>query len=217
MLAYVGNTRDHHSVLLVHIVVSLVAVVVVFVRRENLRWAAIAGAAAALVLVAGVADRKWVKGPEGIIVNTRNVPVSMDEEGGRPEQSVFSSRAQTRQMGRLCRRRSLWSRRSAASVIKTFMSSGRVRLTILRRSTISTTGNRLNTCRGVVGHEAEKWCAGCHDHAVFFNGRFDKPIKDQIDTPEAQAGLSCMSCHSIVHVNGSVGNAGFHDVVSATA
>jgi hypothetical protein len=23
-----------------------------------------------------------------------------------------------------------------------------------------------------------KWCAGCHDHAVFFNGRFDKPIED---------------------------------------
>ncbi len=25
-----------------------------------------------------------------------------------------------------------------------------------------------------------KWCAGCHDHAVFFNGRFDRPIKEQI-------------------------------------
>ncbi len=33
----------------------------------------------------------------------------------------------------------------------------------------------------------------------FFNGRFDKPIKEQIDTPEAQNGLGCMSCHSIVH------------------
>lgn len=54
-----------------------------------------------------------------------------------------------------------------------------------------------------------KWCAGCHDHAVFFNGRWEKPIKDQIDTPEAQNGLGCMSCHSIVHVNGSTGNGGF--------
>ena len=44
---------------------------------------------------------------------------------------------------------------------------------------------------------------------MFFNGRFDKPIKDQIDTPEAQNGLGCVSCHSIVHVDSSMGNAGF--------
>ena len=49
----------------------------------------------------------------------------------------------------------------------------------------------------VVGTQPSKWCAGCHDHAVFFNGRFDRPIKEQIDTPEAQAGLACTSCHSI--------------------
>ena len=42
----------------------------------------------------------------------------------------------------------------------------------------------------VVGTQPSKWCAGCHDHAVFFNGRFDRPIKEQIETPEAQAGLA---------------------------
>ena len=29
----------------------------------------------------------------------------------------------------------------------------------------------------VVGTQPSKWCAGCHDHAVFFNGRFDTPIR----------------------------------------
>ena len=43
----------------------------------------------------------------------------------------------------------------------------------------------------VVGTQPSKWCAGCHDHALFFNGRFETPIKDQIDTPEAKAGLAC--------------------------
>jgi tetratricopeptide (TPR) repeat protein len=43
---------------------------------------------------------------------------------------------------------------------------------------------------------------------VFFNGRFDKPIKDQLQTPEAQNGLGCVSCHSIVHVQGTMGQAG---------
>src|SRR2546426_344230 len=75
--------------------------------------------------------------------------------------------------------------------------------------------------QSVVGTQPSKWCAGCHDHAVFFNGRFDRPIKDQIDTPEAHAGLACTSCHSIVHVDSSMGNGGFtieypplHELVS---
>ncbi len=61
----------------------------------------------------------------------------------------------------------------------------------------------------VVGTEPSKLCAGCHDHAVFFNGRFDQPIRDQIDTPEAQAGLGCVSCHSIVHVGSTMGQGDF--------
>jgi hypothetical protein len=61
----------------------------------------------------------------------------------------------------------------------------------------------------VVGTRPSKWCAGCHDHAVFFNGRFDRPIREQMDTPEAQAGLGCMSCHAIVHVGSSMGNGDF--------
>jgi tetratricopeptide (TPR) repeat protein len=63
--------------------------------------------------------------------------------------------------------------------------------------------------QSVVGPQPSKWCAGCHDHAVFFNGRFERPIKDQIDTEEAHAGLACTSCHAIVHVDSSMGNGGF--------
>ncbi len=61
----------------------------------------------------------------------------------------------------------------------------------------------------VVGTQPSKWCAGCHDHAVFFNGRFERPIKEQIDTPEAQAGLACTSCHSISHVGSTMGQGDF--------
>lgn len=61
----------------------------------------------------------------------------------------------------------------------------------------------------VVGTKPSKWCAGCHDHAVFFNGRFDRPIKEQIDTPEAQAGLACTSCHAITHVKSTMGQGDF--------
>ena len=44
---------------------------------------------------------------------------------------------------------------------------------------------------------------------MFFNGRFERPIAEQIDTPEAQAGLACTSCHAIAHVDSSMGNGGF--------
>ena len=69
----------------------------------------------------------------------------------------------------------------------------------------------------VVGTQPSKWCAGCHDHAVFFNGRFDRPIKEQIDTPEAQAGLGCTSCHSITHVGSTMGQGDFDDRIPAAA
>ena len=61
----------------------------------------------------------------------------------------------------------------------------------------------------VVGTTPSKWCAGCHDPAVFFNGRFDRPMREQIDTPEAQAGLGCTSCHAIVHVGSTMGQGEF--------
>jgi tetratricopeptide (TPR) repeat protein len=61
----------------------------------------------------------------------------------------------------------------------------------------------------VVGTEPSKWCAGCHDHALFFNGRFDQPVVEQIDTPEAQAGLGCTSCHAVTHVASTMGQGDF--------
>ncbi len=61
----------------------------------------------------------------------------------------------------------------------------------------------------VVGTKPSKWCAGCHDHAVIFAGKFDRPIKEQVDSPEAQVGLSCTSCHSIVHVKSTMGQGDF--------
>ena len=94
------------------------------------------------------------------------------------------------------RRISLSTPSSAAIAIRTSTNSGRARRTTSPRSTTSSTGSRSSTCRSWSARSRASWCAGCHDHAVFFNGRFDRPIKEQIDTPEAHAGLACTSCHS---------------------
>lgn len=54
-----------------------------------------------------------------------------------------------------------------------------------------------------------QFCAGCHDPAVLLTGKWKIPIKDQIHTPAAQAGLGCFSCHSIVHVTNTLGDNAF--------
>jgi tetratricopeptide (TPR) repeat protein len=61
----------------------------------------------------------------------------------------------------------------------------------------------------VVGTKPSKWCGGCHDQAVLLTGRMDTPIKEQIDTPQAQAGIGCLVCHSIVHVKDTMGQGGY--------
>ena len=60
-----------------------------------------------------------------------------------------------------------------------------------------------------IGTKSSKWCGGCHDMAILLTGRMDTPIKEQIDTPEAQAGIGCLVCHSIVHVKDTMGQGGF--------
>ena len=51
-----------------------------------------------------------------------------------------------------------------------------------------------------------KWCGGCHDPALLQSGMMDRPIEELIDTPEAQAGLTCTACHMISSVGSSMGN-----------
>ncbi len=61
----------------------------------------------------------------------------------------------------------------------------------------------------VVGTKPSKWCGGCHDMAVLLTGRMDQPIREQIDTPQSQAGIGCLVCHSIVDVKGTMGQGSF--------
>ena len=54
-----------------------------------------------------------------------------------------------------------------------------------------------------------RWCAGCHDTVPFFSGAFDDPEFDMEADPTAHAGLTCTTCHAITHVNSVRGNADY--------
>ena len=59
------------------------------------------------------------------------------------------------------------------------------------------------------GHvEASRFCAGCHDPAPLFSGRFDDAAFDDVGDPTAQAGIGCVACHAIEAV-GVRGNADY--------
>lgn len=60
--------------------------------------------------------------------------------------------------------------------------------------------------RRAAGVRASRWCAGCHDPVPFFTGKFDDPQYDDVNDPTSQAGVTCVVCHSITHVNSRSGN-----------
>ena len=135
-------------------------------------------------------------------------PLSMDGEGAGPQSPFFPSSADTNS-GKII----------PANFFMTSATCGKCHKDIYDQWNssahhFSSFNNQwyrksIEYMQDVVGTKPSKWCAGCHDHAVFFNGRFDRPIKEQIDTPEAQNGLGCTSCHSIVHVSSTMGQGDF--------
>jgi tetratricopeptide (TPR) repeat protein len=142
------------------------------------------------------------------IANPLTAPTSMQEEGAGPKSPFFPSSANTNVDGIIpanffmdseacgeCHKDAYEQWKGSMHHFASFNNQ------FYRKS--------IEYMQSVVGTQPTKWCAGCHDHAVFFNGRFDKPIKDQMDTPEAHAGLACTSCHSIVKVGSTMGNGDF--------
>ncbi|MDQ6700436.1 MAG: tetratricopeptide repeat protein [Acidobacteriota bacterium] len=211
-LTIAGNTTGHRWALSSHIAFALLGVcaLIPFVRRrKQFRNGLLASLALLLLLPPAVAlYRKKSPDPSDRIRNPVSAPMSMEGEGGGPKSPFFPSSAQTNVGGIIpsnffmdsercgeCHKEIYQQWKSSMHHFASFNNQ------FYRKS--------IEYMQSVAGTQPSKWCAGCHDHAVFFNGRFDRPIKDQIDTPEAHAGLACTSCHSIVHVDGSMGNGGF--------
>ncbi len=155
------------------------------------------------------------------IINPDAVPLTMEGEGQGPSGPFFPSSAETNVGGKI-----------PANFFMTSAECGRCHKDIYDQWNSSahhfaSFNNQwyrksIEYMQDVKGVQSSKWCAGCHDHAVLFNGRFDQPIKEQIDSPEAQNGLGCTSCHSIVHVKSTMGQGDFtieyppmHDLVAS--
>ncbi len=215
----IGATRQYEPILYAHIATSVVGagLLVVAAWRHTASlgsgvWVIRSGlvivvvAAVAAPVVRSALDARWRQAFR--IENPAEVPARMEEEGAGGESPFFPSSAETNTGGLI-----------PSTFFLTSETCGRCHTDIYEQWNssahhFSSFNNQwyrksIEYMQDVVGTEPSKWCAGCHDHAVFFNGRFDTPMRDQIDTPEAQAGLGCASCHSIVHVGSTMGQGDF--------
>ena len=218
-VAAIGATRDNAWLLQVHVAVSAAGAVLWGVHlwrtvewtpgwARAVRIGLVAAAAAGLAspLMRAARDAEWREAHR--IENPVRPPASMDEEGAGAS-SPFAPSSATTNTGDTI----------PADFFLTSETCGRCHADIYEQWNasahhFSSFNNQwyrrsIEYMQEVVGTRPSKWCAGCHDHAVFFNGRFDTPIVEQIDTPEAQAGLGCTSCHSIVHVGSTMGQGDF--------
>jgi tetratricopeptide (TPR) repeat protein len=214
-LAIRGNTLDHRWALWLHILVAATAVLLiglrVFQTPAERGWkAGFAVAAAVLVLLpAGAAlYRAGRPNPNDSIVNPATAPLSMDEEGAGARSPFAPSSAQTN-TGKIIPSNFFMDSEACGQCHKDIYEQWKSSAHHFASFNNQFYRKSVEYMQDTIGTRPSKWCAGCHDHAVFFNGRFDRPIKEQIDTPEAQAGLGCMSCHAIVHVASTMGNADF--------
>ena len=203
-----GNTFDHRWILWLHIVLAIAAVIVILVRlgRNSRLW--LAGAIALMLPVSAALYARLHPDPSARIVNPDSPPLSMDQEGAGARSPFAPSSAQTN-TGAIIPSNFFMDSESCGQCHQDIYRQWKSSMHHFASFNNQFYRKSIEYMQDVIGTRPSKWCAGCHDHAVFFNGRFDRPMREQIDTLEAQAGLGCMSCHSIAHVASTMGNADF--------
>jgi Flp pilus assembly protein TadD len=174
---------------------------------------AVASFSLCALLLAGIAAGSWWTREvawknKHRVVNPKMTTETMDGEGDGPSGKFFPSSVQTRDGKNIPARYFMQSQaceRCHQDVYKQWNSSAH------HFSSFNNQWYRksIEYMQDVNGVKSSKWCAGCHDPALLFSGMFDTPIRQIENTPAAQAGLSCMMCHSIVEVKSTMGQGDF--------
>ncbi|MGB8522053.1 MAG: tetratricopeptide repeat protein [Candidatus Acidiferrales bacterium] len=153
-----------------------------------------------------IRTNSWERGHR--IENPAMAPASMDSEGDGPSGPFFPSSAQTAHGGQIPANYFTESdscQRCHADIYKEWQGSAH------HFSSFNNAWYRksIEYMQDTVGVKPSKWCAGCHDPALLYSGKFNRPIREVENTPAGQAGLGCMMCHSIAKVKSTMGQADF--------
>ena len=152
-------------------------------------------------------EARWYQ--SGRIVNRGDAPANMDGEGDGPNGPFFPSSAQVYGGQKIPSKFFMESdscKRCHEDIYNQWYSSAH------HFSSFNNQWYRksIEYMQDVIGTRPSKWCGGCHDPAVLYSGKMDTPIKQIVHTPEAQAGLGCMMCHSIADVKSTMGQGDFY-------
>jgi tetratricopeptide (TPR) repeat protein len=221
VLIYTGTSRPDWNKLYTHIIVSFVAVAILFAERMGRRGRLGSGLGRGLVrvavclLVLGVLgytaryqrESRWQSRMR--IANPEISPATMDNEGDGPQGPFFPSSAQVYGGEKIPSKFFMESdscKRCHEDTYNQWFSS------VHHFSSFNNQWYRksIEYMQDTIGTKPSKWCGGCHDPAVLYAGKMDRPIKEFVHAPEAQAGLGCMMCHSIAQVKSTMGQADFY-------
>jgi Flp pilus assembly protein TadD len=220
LLIYLGTPHRFRTWLYAHIALcslGVIFLVLAWMSAQDWMGQGLGKRIAALVglglLTVGVAaGARWtreVAWANRFQVNNPSIsPETMDQEGDGPHGKFFPSSAQTTDGKYIPSNYFLQSQaceRCHSDIYKQWQSSAH------HFSSFNNQWYRksIEYMQEVEGVKPSKWCAGCHDPALLFSGMMDQPIAQNVDKPEAQAGLSCMMCHSIVQVKSTMGQGDF--------
>jgi tetratricopeptide (TPR) repeat protein len=214
-LIYTGALRSDWTIVYIHLGLSFVgAGLIAAARTGRLSRHAALRVAAMLVILAvsapvarSLRETRWTQ--HGRIENPTLPPLSMNGEGDGPSGPFFPSSAQVYGGEKIPSKFFMESdscKRCHEDIYNQWNSSAH------HFSSFNNQWYRksIEYMQDTVGTKPSKWCGGCHDPAVLYSGKMDRPIKEFVQTPEAQAGLGCMMCHSIADVKSTMGQGDFY-------
>lgn len=217
VLIETGTAHSEDRLLYSHILVSTVGAVLMITLRLRGRsfGSTLVRAVAVVAIVSGLSYAAWYQRSQrwdarNRIQNPAIAPVSMDNEGDGSQGMFFPSSAQTKHKGHIPSSyftESQACERCHQDIYKQWQHS------MHHFSSFNNQWYRraIEYMQEVDSPKSSKWCAGCHDPALLYSGKFDTPVKDlNLKSPEANAGLGCMMCHSIVQVKSTMGQADFY-------
>jgi tetratricopeptide (TPR) repeat protein len=221
VLIRTGTLRADWNLMYTHMVLSAAAigflVAALLGRRTGASNSLLAGAmriAVCLVVIAGLGALSWYLRTatwmnSARIQNPKMPPATMNQEGDGANGPFFPSSAQVIGGGHIPSNFFMESdscKRCHADIYKQWYSS------MHHFSSFNNQWYRKSVeyMQDTIGTHPSKWCGGCHDPAVLYAGLMDRPIKEFVHSPPAQAGLGCMMCHSIARVKSTMGQADFY-------
>lgn len=216
VLIQTGTAHSEDRLLYSHIFVSMagVALMLMLWLRGRSFGETLVRSVALLAIVVGLSYGAWYQRNQtwqarNRIQNPAVAPESMDNEGDGPQGMFFPSSAQTKHKGHIPSSyftESQACERCHQDIYKQWQSSMH-HFSSFNNQWYRKSVEYMQDVRGV---QPSKWCSGCHDPALLYSGKFDTPVKQlNLKSPEAQAGLGCMMCHSMVQVKSTMGQGDF--------